>query len=85
MDRALGRPAGTSAELITFVKDRAGHDKRYAIDSSKLMNELGWEPSLQFEEGLEKTVKWYLSNEEWLNRVISGDYAQYYARQYNDR
>ncbi|MGM0376596.1 MAG: dTDP-glucose 4,6-dehydratase [Bacteroidota bacterium] len=85
MDKALGRPAGTSAQLITFVKDRAGHDKRYAIDSSKLMNELGWEPSLQFEEGLEKTVKWYLSNEEWLNRVISGDYAQYYARQYNDR
>ena len=85
MDKALGRPAGTSAELITFVKDRAGHDKRYAIDSSRLMNELGWEPSLQFEEGLEKTVDWYLNNEKWLNRVISGDYAQYYARQYNDR
>lgn len=85
MDKALGRPAGTSADLITFVKDRAGHDKRYAIDSSKLMNELGWKPSLQFAEGLEKTVKWYLSNEEWLNRVISGDYAQYYARQYSDR
>ncbi len=85
MDKALGRPAGASAELITFVKDRAGHDKRYAIDSSKLKNELGWRPSLQFEEGLEKTVKWYLSNEDWLNRVISGDYAQYYARQYNDR
>ncbi|MFO8000978.1 MAG: dTDP-glucose 4,6-dehydratase [Marinilabilia sp.] len=85
MDRALGRPAGTSAQLITFVKDRAGHDKRYAIDSSKLMNEQDWKPSLQFEEGLEKTVKWYLSNEEWLNRVISGDYARYYARQYNDR
>jgi len=85
MDKALGRPAGTSAELITFVKDRAGHDKRYAIDSSKLMNELGWKPSLQFEEGLEKTVDWYLNNEKWLNRVISGDYAQYYARQYNDR
>ncbi|MFW6043763.1 MAG: dTDP-glucose 4,6-dehydratase [Marinilabiliaceae bacterium] len=85
MDKALERSAGTSAGLITFVKDRAGHDKRYAIDSSKLMNELGWEPSLQFEEGLEKTVDWYLNNEKWLNRVISGDYAQYYARQYNDR
>ena len=85
MDKELGRYPGESEKLITFVKDRAGHDKRYAIDSSKLMNELGWKPSLQFEEGLEKTVKWYLDNEEWLNNVISGDYAKYYAQQYNNR
>ena len=83
MDRKLGRPEGTSAGLITFVKDRAGHDLRYAIDSSKLQNELGWKPSLQFEEGLEKTVDWYLANEKWLQGVISGDYEKYYQKQYN--
>ncbi|PWE00270.1 dTDP-glucose 4,6-dehydratase [Marinilabilia rubra] len=85
MDKALGRKNGESAQLITFVKDRAGHDKRYAIDSGKLMNELGWKPSLQFEEGIEKTVNWYLNNEEWLNNVISGDYTDYYSNQYDYR
>src|SRR5690606_21993387 len=74
MDRKLGRPEGESAKLITYVKDRAGHDLRYAIDATKLKNELGWEPSLQFEEGLEKTVAWYLANEGWLNDVTSGHY-----------
>lgn len=82
MDRKLGREAGQSRKLITFVKDRAGHDKRYAIDASKIKEELGWEPSLQFEEGLEKTVDWYLSNEEWLENVTSGDYQNYYQKQY---
>jgi dTDP-glucose 4,6-dehydratase len=85
MDKKLGREAGTSASLITFVKDRAGHDMRYAIDSSKIMKELGWEPSLQFSEGLEKTVDWYLANEEWLNNVISGDYQAYYDQMYKER
>ena len=82
MDRKLRREKGTSAKLITFVKDRAGHDLRYAIDSSKLQNELGWKPSLAFEEGLEKTVDWYLSNEVWLNNVTSGAYKKYYEKQY---
>jgi len=82
MDRKLNREPGTSAKLITFVQDRAGHDLRYAIDSSKLVNELGWKPSLQFEEGMEKTVDWYLENEEWLNNVTSGDYQKYYATMY---
>ena len=82
MDRKLNRPEGTSEQLITFVKDRAGHDMRYAIDSSKLQRELGWSPSLQFEEGLDKTVDWYLSNEKWLQDVISGDYEKYYQKQY---
>ena len=85
MDNELGRPEGTSEKLITFVKDRAGHDQRYAIDSSKLMNELGWKPSLQFEEGLTKTVKWYLQNQEWLNNILSGEYEQYYLGQYGKR
>lgn len=85
MDRKLGRAEGTSEKLITFVKDRAGHDLRYAIDSSKLQQELGWEPSLQFEEGLEKTVEWYLSNEQWLNNVTSGDYQKYYDKMYDNR
>ena len=85
MDNELGRPEGTSEKLITFVKDRAGHDLRYAIDSSKLMRELDWKPSLQFEEGLTKTVKWYLQNQEWLNRIISGEYEQYYREQYGKR
>lgn len=85
MDRKLGRPDGTNEKLITFVKDRAGHDLRYAIDSTKLQNELGWKPSLQFEEGLEKTVDWYLANEEWLKGVTSGDYQKYYENQYVKR
>ncbi|SIO15835.1 dTDP-glucose 4,6-dehydratase [Chitinophaga niabensis] len=85
MDRKLGRPAGTSAQLITYVKDRAGHDLRYAIDATKLNKELGWAPSLQFEEGLEKTVDWYLANEEWLEHVTSGAYQQYYETQYQKR
>jgi len=85
MDKKLGRNAGDSAKLITFVKDRAGHDMRYAIDSSKLMNELVWKPSLQFEEGIEKTVDWYLENEQWLNNVLSGDYEKYYEMQYTNR
>ncbi len=85
MDRKLSRPTGTCAELITFVKDRAGHDMRYAIDSSKLMNELGWKPSLQFEEGLEKTIDWYLSNEEWMKNIVDGTYEKYYQEQYEDR
>lgn len=82
MDKKLGRAEGDSAKLITYVTDRAGHDMRYAIDSSKLQRELGWKPSLQFEEGLEKTVDWYLANEEWLNNVTSGAYKEYYNTQY---
>ena len=85
MDEKLGRNPGTSAGLITFVKDRAGHDMRYAIDFSKLNNELGWKPSLDFKEGLRKTVSWYLENEEWLNNVTSGDYQKYYQAQYVKR
>lgn len=85
MDKKLGRAPGTSAQLITFVKDRAGHDMRYAIDATKLNKELGWEPSLQFEEGLEKTVDWYLSNETWLEHVTSGAYKEYYEDQYQKR
>ncbi|WP_224999785.1 dTDP-glucose 4,6-dehydratase [Cesiribacter sp. SM1] len=85
MDRKLGRPEGESEKLITFVKDRAGHDLRYAIDASKIMNELGWQPSLQFEEGIEKTVDWYLANEEWLQNVTSGNYQDYYSEQYEKR
>ena len=84
MDKKLGRDDGDSAKLIAFVKDRAGHDMRYAIDSSKLQTELAWKPSLQFEEGLEKTVDWYLSNSTWLNSVTSGDYKEYYHKQYGD-
>ncbi len=83
MDRKLNRNPGTSEKLITFVKDRAGHDLRYAIDSSKIQKELGWTPSLSFEEGLEKTVEWYLQNEKWMNGVTSGDYQKYYDQQYN--
>jgi dTDP-glucose 4,6-dehydratase len=85
MDRKLGREEGASEKLITFVKDRAGHDLRYAIDATKLNRELGWAPSLQFEEGLEKTVDWYLANEEWLQHVTSGAYQQYYQEQYQQR
>ncbi|MTI31043.1 dTDP-glucose 4,6-dehydratase [Xanthovirga aplysinae] len=82
MDKKLGRQEGESAQLINFVKDRAGHDLRYAIDAQKIMKELGWEPSLQFEEGLEKTVDWYMNNESWLEHVTSGSYQQYYEEQY---
>ncbi len=82
MDRKLDRAPGTSEQLITFVKDRAGHDLRYAIDASKLTDELGWKPSLQFEEGIEKTIDWYLTNEDWLNNVTSGQYQKYYDEQY---
>ena len=83
VDRQLGRKEGTSDSLITYVTDRAGHDLRYAIDSTKLHKEFGWEPSLQFEEGLEKTVQWYLNNQEWLDNVTSGDYQKYYQEMYN--
>ena len=85
MDQKLGREEGTSEKLIEFVKDRAGHDLRYAIDSTKLKTELGWEPSLTFEEGLPLTVDWYLENEEWLNNVTSGGYQNYYTEQYHER
>lgn len=85
MDRKLGRETGTSAKLITYVTDRAGHDLRYAIDASKIMNELGWQPSLQFEEGLEKTVDWFLTNQEWLDNVTSGAYQGYYEGMYANR
>lgn len=82
MDAKLGRPAGESEKLITYVKDRPGHDLRYAIDASKINKELGWKPSVTFEQGLEKTIDWYLSNEEWLKNVTSGDYQTYYEKQY---
>lgn len=82
MDEKLGRPAGTSQELIAFVKDRAGHDVRYAIDASKIEKELGWKPSLQFKEGLSKTIDWYLENEEWMKNVTSGAYQEYYEKMY---
>jgi dTDP-glucose 4,6-dehydratase len=85
MDKKLGRPAGQSAKLISFVKDRPGHDLRYAIDATKLNKELGWTPSLQFEEGLEKTVDWYLQHQDWVKQVTSGDYQKYYNEQYNKR
>ena len=85
MDAKLNRPTGTSEKLITYVTDRAGHDLRYAIDATKIKNELNWVPSLQFEEGLEKTVSWYLENEEWLNSVTSGDYLKYYDSHYANR
>lgn len=85
MDEKLGREPGTSAKLITYVTDRAGHDLRYAIDSSKLQTDLGWKPSLQFEEGLERTVEWYLHNDEWLQSVTSGSYQLYYEDQYGKR
>jgi len=85
MDKKLNRASGTSAQLITYVKDRAGHDLRYAIDSTKIQRELGWKPSLQFEEGLDKTVDWYLANEAWLTNVVSGEYNKYYEQQYVKR
>ncbi|MBI2281253.1 MAG: dTDP-glucose 4,6-dehydratase [Bacteroidetes bacterium] len=85
MDKKLGRTEGESEKLITYVTDRAGHDLRYAIDSTKLQHDLGWTPSLQFEEGIEKTIDWYLNNEEWLNNVTSGAYQHYYEKQYEKR
>lgn len=85
MDQKLGRPQGTSRALITFVKDRAGHDLRYAIDASKLQRDLGWMPSVQFAEGLESTVDWYLNNDVWLQEVTSGNYQNYYEQQYHKR
>lgn len=84
VDRILGNPEGTSLDLITFVSDRLGHDARYAIDSTKLQNELGWEPSLQFEEGIEKTVRWYLDNQEWMENITNGDYQKYYEEMYKE-
>ena len=84
MDRKLGRPAGTSLALITYVTDRAGHDLRYAIDASKLRAELGWEPTIKFDEGFEATVEWYLANEAWLNNVTSGSYQDYYKKMYGE-
>jgi len=85
VDRLLGRPEGADMDLITYVTDRAGHDLRYAIDSTKLQRELGWEPSLQFEEGIEKTVRWYLDNQDWLDNVTSGEYQKYYEEMYKGR
>ena len=85
VDRLLGNPEGASDHLITYVTDRAGHDLRYAIDSTKLKNELGWEPSLQFEEGIEKTVRWYLDNQEWMDNITSGEYERYYEEMYKNR
>ncbi|MDE6549305.1 MAG: dTDP-glucose 4,6-dehydratase [Muribaculaceae bacterium] len=85
VDRMLGNPEGHSEKLITFVTDRLGHDMRYAIDSRKLQSELGWEPSLQFEEGIEKTVRWYLDNQEWMDNITSGDYERYYDDMYKNR
>jgi dTDP-glucose 4,6-dehydratase len=85
LDKKLNRAEGESTKLITYVTDRAGHDLRYAIDATKLKNELGWEPSITFEEGLEKTVDWYLENEKWLKDVTSGHYQDYYNEQYNNR
>ncbi len=85
VDRLLGNPEGQSEKLITYVTDRLGHDLRYAIDSRKLQSELGWEPSLQFEEGIEKTVRWYLDNQEWMDNITSGDYERYYDDMYRNR
>lgn len=85
VDRLRGNPEGESEKLITYVTDRAGHDLRYAIDSRKLKNELGWEPSLQFEEGIEKTVRWYLENQEWMDHITSGEYEKYYESMYKNR
>jgi len=85
MDRKMGQAEGSAASLITYVTDRAGHDLRYAIDANKIMKELGWEPSLQFEEGLEKTIDWYLANQKWMDEITSGAYQQYYDSQYSER
>ncbi|APG60437.1 dTDP-glucose 4,6-dehydratase [Christiangramia salexigens] len=85
MDRKLGRQSGDSRQLISFIKDRPGHDKRYAIDASKISEEMGWKPSVSFEKGLEKTIDWYLSNEVWFKNVTSGKYMEYYSKQYNHK
>lgn len=85
LDKKLDRESGTSEKLVTYVKDRAGHDLRYAIDATKLQEELDWVPSLQFEEGLEKTIDWYLQNEDWMENITSGNYQDYYKKQYNQR
>jgi dTDP-glucose 4,6-dehydratase len=85
MDEKLGREDGTSAKLITYVKDRAGHDLRYAIDPSKLIGETGWRPEVTFEVGLAKTIDWFLANQDWLKNVTSGAYLQYYSSMYHDR
>ena len=85
VDKILGNPEGSSLDLITYVTDRLGHDARYAIDSTKLQKELGWEPSLQFEEGIEKTVRWYLENQEWMDNITSGEYEKYYEDMYKGR
>jgi len=85
MDGKLHRVSGTSAQLITYVKDRAGHDLRYAINCKKLQTELGWQPTVTFDKGLEKTVNWYLENTHWLQNVLSGDYEKYYQNQYQKR
>lgn len=85
VDRLLGRKEGEDMNLITYVTDRPGHDMRYAIDSSKLQRELGWEPSLQFEEGIEKTVRWYLDNQAWMDNITSGEYEKYYDEMYRSR
>lgn len=85
VDEELGRSAGEDEGLITFVRDRAGHDLRYAIDSTKLQRELGWRPSVDFEEGLRRTVRWYLANQPWLDSVTSGEYQKYYEHMYGDR
>jgi dTDP-glucose 4,6-dehydratase len=85
MDKKLNREAGSSQQLITFVKDRAGHDQRYAIDASKIEKELGWKPSIHFEEGFEQTIEWYLTNLDWLENILSGDYEKFYEQQYTNR
>ena len=85
VDHLLGRPEGVDLDLITYVTDRLGHDVRYDIDSTKLQKELGWEPSLQFAEGIEKTVKWYLENEAWMDNITSGEYEKYYESMYSNR
>ena len=85
VDRQINRPDGADLDLITFVKDRAGHDMRYAIDSSRISRELGWKPSLDFEEGLRITVQWYLSHKEWMDEITSGAYREYYDKMYKNR
>lgn len=85
VDHLLDRSEGVDLDLITYVTDRLGHDARYDIDSTKLQKELGWEPSLQFEEGIEKTVKWYLENEAWMDNITSGEYEKYYESMYSNR
>jgi len=85
MNDKLGRPSGESEKLITFVKDRPGHDFRYAIDASKISSKLGWNPKATFEKGLESTIDWYIDDEEWLDHVTSGEYQSYYDKQYQDR